>query len=98
MNEETIPSPTKRSLGAFISRSNRVDRGALLEVARRLSTQKRYEEDKREAIGMMRGRRYRSGGGIPTATPPSGSNTQPRNPARRKQLSSNSEVQMTWQR
>ena len=74
-----------------ISGAARVDKEVLVEVARRLETQKRYEKDKLEAIGKMRGRRYRTGV-LPGVT----RSRSPRPRTRKRDQTV--EIQITWQR
>lgn len=84
--------------------SERVDKSTLGEVAKRLEIQKKYEEDKREAIGKLRGRRYRSGGPISNAEASSrrGVGSRSPGPTRRGRSTDrdvdNVEEQFTWLR
>lgn len=87
-------NPKSRQKEAKVSGSDRVDKEALAEVARRLETQRRYEHEKLETMRTIRGRRYRTNNN--TALHRLSRSCSPGTKTKRKEQTA--EMQLTWQR
>jgi hypothetical protein len=96
---EPVRSTKELYIDAKIAVSEKVDKSTLGEVAKRLEIQKKYEEDKRDAIGKLRGRKYRGGGPMSKAEVSSRRVVGSRSPGpRRRERAAGNEQQFTWYR
>jgi hypothetical protein len=100
---------TNKPKEGIISQSERVDKLALVEVAKRLGDNKKAEEGKKEALTKLRGRRlpkslYRSSSTLPKAVDPRGGGDVSRGPFKSTRtttpdpISKQGEIEFTWRR